>query len=76
MSTQHFLDLILPSGRTKTIILENLSREKYIISKNMHTSFLDIDEITPLERKMILKFITEDLQEKNNAVEKARAARR
>ena len=73
MSTTHFLDLILPSDKYKTDVLENLTREKYIISKKTHTSYLDIDEITPIERKMILKFIIEDLQEQSNAMEKAKA---
>lgn len=44
-----------------------------MISKKIHTSFLDLDEITPLERKMILKFIMEDLQEQNTAMEKVKA---
>ena len=47
-----------------------------MISKKMHTSYLDLDEITPLERKMILKFITEDLKEQSAAMEKAKAAKR
>lgn len=76
MSTSHFLDLILPSGDFKSSILENITKEKYIIAKKTHTSFLDIDEITPLERKMILKFIIEDLKEQNAAIERARATKR
>lgn len=75
MSTTHFLDLILPSGKGKTTILESLTKEKYIVTKKTHTSYTDLDEITPLERKMILKFITEDLKEQNAAIEKAKAAR-
>lgn len=47
-----------------------------MISKKIHTSFLDLDEITPIERKMILKFIIEDLKEQNEAIEKAKAAKR
>ena len=76
MSTNHFLDLILPSSKYKTIILENLTKEKYIISNKIHTSFIDLDEITPIERKMILKFIMEDLKEQNAAMEKAKSSRR
>ncbi len=55
--------------------MEHIAKEKYIISNKIHTSFLDLDEITPLERKMILKFITEELKEQNAAFEKAKAAR-
>jgi len=46
-----------------------------MISKSIHTSFLDLDEITPIERKMILKFIIEDLKEQNAAVERAKASK-
>ena len=72
VSTNHFLDLILPSDRFKGSLLKNLTKEKYVISKKLHTSYLDLDEITPIERKMILKFITEDLQEQSEAMERAR----
>ena len=53
-----------------------MTKEKYIISKKTNTSYLDLDEITPLERKMLLKFIIEDLKEQNSAIEKARATKR
>ena len=53
-----------------------MTKEKYMISKRTHTSYLDLDEITPLERKMILKFIVEDLKEQNSAIEKARVSRK
>jgi hypothetical protein len=76
VSTSHFLDLILPSGNYKSAILETITKEKYLISKKIHTSFLDLDEITPLERKMILKFIIEDLKEQNAAMERVKAAKR
>jgi hypothetical protein len=76
VSTIHFLDLILPSDEYKSLILEKITKEKYMISKKIHTSFLDLDEITPIERKMILKFIIEDLKEQNEAIEKAKAAKR
>ena len=62
VSTKHFLDLILPSGEYKSSVLESITKEKYLISKKIHTSFLDLDEITPIERKMLLKFIIEDLK--------------
>ena len=72
VSTTHFLDLILPSDKVKGVLLENLTKEKYFISRKIHTSYLDLDEITPIERKMILKFITEDLQEQSDAMERAK----
>ena len=72
VSTTHFLDLILPSDKFKGSVLENITKEKYVISRKIHTSYLDLDEITPIERKMILKFITEDLQEQSDAMERAK----
>ena len=56
--------------------MESITKEKYLISKKIHTSYLDLDEITPLERKMLLKFIIEDLKEQNAAVERVQAAKR
>lgn len=37
----------------------------------MNTSVIDIDEITPMERKMLIKYIIEDLQQQKAAIEKA-----
>lgn len=76
VSTIHFLDLILPSHKLKSMILENITKEKYQISKKIHTSFLDLDEITYVERRMLLKFITEDLKEQASAMEAVKSARR
>ena len=74
VSTIHFLDLLLPQGRYKSKLLEKLTKEKYIITKKTHTSFLDLDEITPLERQMIIKFIMEDLKEQSLAIDRAKMA--
>lgn len=48
-----------------------MTRDRYIISKYTHTSILDVDEITPMERKMIIKYIIEDLQQQKDAMAKA-----
>ena len=58
------------------MILENITKEKYQISKKIHTSFLDLAEITYVERRMLLKFITEDLKEQASAMEAVKSARR
>ena len=76
MSTTHFLDLILHSNKYKSFILEDITKEKYLITKYTHTSFLDIDEITHIERQMLLKFVVEDLKEQNAAIEKAKVTKR
>ena len=58
------------------MILENITTEKYQISKKIHTSFLDLDEITYVERRMLLKFITKNLKEQASAMEPVKSARR
>lgn len=60
VSNQHFLDLVISDYNTKTTILENIVQEKYYITKFLNTSYLDTDEITHVERNMLLKFIKDD----------------
>ena len=72
MSTKHFLDLIVDDPQFKTVSMQNIISEKYEISKRTHTSFLDLDEITPLERKALLRLIVKDLEEQKRLIESAR----
>ena len=51
--------------RYKTIV-----RERYLISKHIHTSYLDTADITPLEREYLLELITEDLQKEKDLRDK------
>ena len=44
-------------------LLENLIRQNYYISKYLHTSYLDLDEITYVERSMLFKLISQDKEE-------------
>lgn len=44
--------------------METISREKYQISKYINTSFVDVDEVSTIERQMLMKFIIEDEQTK------------
>ena len=67
-----YLDMIVTDRRLKGNLMENLNREKYIITKQTHTSFTDIDEITYLERASIMKYIMEDLEHTKQAQEKAK----
>lgn len=67
-----YLDMIVTDRRLKGNLMENLNREKYIITKQTHTSFIDIDEITYLERASIMKYIMEDLEHTKQAQEKAK----
>lgn len=61
-SHQNFLDPPLtkdgnPYGpeRYKEIV-----KERYLISRNIHTSYSDLGNITPLERTYLMQFIADD----------------
>lgn len=72
-STQHFLDLYINSDEFKTTTMQNIIEEKYHISKRLHTSFTELDDITPMERKALLRLIVKDLEEQKRIMEAARA---
>lgn len=52
--------------------MQNIISEKYQISKRLHTSFVELDEITPFERKALLKLIIDDLEEQRRIIEQSR----
>ena len=52
-------------------MLTNLTKEKYYIAKFLHTSYLDLDEITLIERRMLLKFLNQDMETENAKIEQA-----
>ena len=41
---------------------EQIVEERYLISKHIHTSYLDVGSITPVERKYLLSFIIKDYE--------------
>ena len=45
-------------------------KERYLISKNTHTSYNDTKDITPTEREILLQLIIEDLQQQQELIEK------
>ena len=45
-------------------------KERYFISKQTHTSYLDVGLITPTERKYLLDFIIKDIETENKKLEK------
>lgn len=69
VSTTHFLDLIVDDPTYRSVAMQNLIQEKYQISKRLHTSFLELDEITPTERKALLKLIINDLEEQKRILD-------
>ena len=49
---------------------KEIVRERYLISKNMNTSYNDIGKITPLERRYIMEFLVEEVNKTKEAIEK------
>lgn len=57
------------------ILYENIVKERYIISKQLNTSYTDTASITPTERKMLIKYIIEDAKRRKEDMEAAKQAR-
>lgn len=75
-STEHFLDLQYSNDnhQFKSKVFENIVEEGYYISKYTNTSYSDIQKISSLERKILLKLISDDIKSKNEAHEQAMKA--
>lgn len=71
-STEHFLDLVINDPKIREQELTELTKEKYYISKFLNTSYLAADEITRVERTMLLKFIQEDIENENEKIKQLR----
>ncbi len=52
------------------LIFERLVNERYLISKYCNTSYNEIGEITPTERKLIVGFIEDELKRQKEAIDK------
>lgn len=52
---------------------KEIVRERYLISKYSNTSYSDLDNITPLERRYLLVFIKDELQQQHDAVEQQKS---
>lgn len=69
----HFLDLQYSSKdhNLKSKIFEDLVEEGYYISKYTNTSYTDILKMTSLERRILIKLISDDIKARNEAHEQA-----
>lgn len=54
---------------------KEIVRECYLISKNTNTSYTDVLQMTPLERKFVIDLLVEETTKTREAIEKARAER-
>lgn len=41
---------------------KEIVRERYLISKNMNTSYNELGQITPVERRYLLEFIADEIE--------------
>lgn len=48
---------------------KEIVRERYLISKNMNTSYNEIGKITPVERDYLIEFISDEIKRSNEIVE-------
>ena len=53
-----------------SIRFRELTRQRYLLSKHTHTSYIDTGVITPVERQYMFEFITEELQKQKDAYDK------
>ena len=67
-----FFDMIIINDRARTKMLDNIIKERIIIARNLNISYLELDEVTYVERQTMIKEITEDMQKRNEAMRKAR----
>ena len=44
--------------------------ERYLISKHINTSYEDIGKITPLERKYLYEWVTKEIQQAKESMER------
>ena len=61
-----------PYGPTR---YKELVKERYIISKNTYTSYLDTGKITPTEKEILISLIAEDRKKAHDDLEKSKANR-
>lgn len=57
------------------IRLKQIVKESFFLTKHLHTSYNDLLEITPTERKYLLEFLVDDFRKQKEAREAYAAAR-
>ena len=77
VSTAHFLDPILtkdgkPYGPAR---YKEIVKECFYISKNINTSYTDLMNITPLERRFMVEFLVDEAKKTQEIIDKAKRER-
>ena len=47
-----------------------ITKDRYLISKNMNTSYSDVGEITPTERAYLMQLLIEDAEKQAEIIDK------
>lgn len=68
----NFLDpQVLPNGEPYAPKrFRDIAQECYWVSKYVHTSYNDVQDMTPKERELIISFITDELEKQEKEIEK------
>ena len=74
----NFLDPQLTSDGQEygPVRLKEIVKERYLISRQIHTSYSDLAQVTPLERKYLLEFVTNELRKQKELLDAQKAKRR
>lgn len=48
---------------------KEIVKERYLISKNMNTSYNEVGKITPIERSYLIEFIADEVKRSNEIIE-------
>lgn len=58
------------------IRFKEIVKERYLIAKNCHTSYLDVGKITPVERRYLIEFITDEARKTKEFLEQEELKRK
>ncbi len=66
-----FLDPLLTKDNKPyaPVRYKELVKERYLISKNIHTSYSDVGKMTPIERSYILEFISDEIKRSQKLID-------
>ena len=52
--------------------VNEIIRQAYLISRQIHTSYNDVLDVSPMEREKLLDIVTEELNKQKDALEAAK----
>lgn len=59
----------IPYGPTR---LKEIIKQNYMISKNCNTSYIDVLQLTPIERNYLIEFIVQEAEDAKKMIEDAK----